>query len=489
MKNFFILFSLLWFGLANAQTNVSGNIYVNTTWTAVNSPYIVTDTVVVFPGVTLTVEPGVIVKFDTLTLLEIREARLIALGTAIDSITFTSNVVAPTAHSWAGIFLNGGILNSQFSYCNLSYARDAITCGSFFDTDSGYTLTIDHSKLYSNYNGIWGPYIHVNIDYCEVSNNIYMGIYAVCQVSNCHFSNNGYGIYALSDNTGSSYVTNCIVDSNQIGLTSKSEVYDCLIQYNHTGVRLGGIVANCIIKYNQIGGYMDDGPVEIKNCILDSNSRAGIIAWGNQSIACNIIECEIKYNGIGIVDSLCSGSIIRGNQVEYNGLGIRLISDEDSIYCNKICNNTAFDLEYKLNTNSSCIINNYWCSDFSAHVASHIYDGHDTTNLGLLTFLPFDTVDCYLTSGVENNNNSLPSINVYPNPASFDFTIEINLIINTTIQAEIINTLGQTVYTFNEKANTGLYKKTIDLNLGQGIYFLTLQTNQGLMTKRIEIIN
>ena len=48
---------------ATAQTNVSGGIYANTTWTLANSPYIVTDTVVVFPGVTLTIQPGVTVKF------------------------------------------------------------------------------------------------------------------------------------------------------------------------------------------------------------------------------------------------------------------------------------------------------------------------------------------------------------------------------------------------------------------------------------------
>ena len=32
-----------------AQTNVSGGIYQNTTWTAANSPYIVTGSIVVFP--------------------------------------------------------------------------------------------------------------------------------------------------------------------------------------------------------------------------------------------------------------------------------------------------------------------------------------------------------------------------------------------------------------------------------------------------------
>ena len=58
---------------SQAQTPVSGGIYANTTWTLANSPYIVTGNVVVFPGVTLTIEPGVVVKFDNAMMLEIRQ--------------------------------------------------------------------------------------------------------------------------------------------------------------------------------------------------------------------------------------------------------------------------------------------------------------------------------------------------------------------------------------------------------------------------------
>jgi hypothetical protein len=53
----FALFILI-SNLSLAQTNVSGGIYSNTTWTTAGSPYIVTDTIKVFPGVTLTIQPG-----------------------------------------------------------------------------------------------------------------------------------------------------------------------------------------------------------------------------------------------------------------------------------------------------------------------------------------------------------------------------------------------------------------------------------------------
>src|SRR6185369_16809986 len=86
---------LLGSSIINAQTYVHGGIYANTTWTKANSPYIVTDTIVVFPGVTLTIEPGVTVKFENKKFIEIRQGTLNAAGTVTDSITITSNSLTP----------------------------------------------------------------------------------------------------------------------------------------------------------------------------------------------------------------------------------------------------------------------------------------------------------------------------------------------------------------------------------------------------------
>ena len=124
MKSIPLLITLcLSFSSIIAQTNVSGGIFSNTTWTLANSPYIVIDTVVVFPGVILTIEPGVLVKFKTDKLLEIRQGQLLAIGTATDSITFTSDSTLPFPGVWAQIHIRGGPMISQFSYCNIFYAR------------------------------------------------------------------------------------------------------------------------------------------------------------------------------------------------------------------------------------------------------------------------------------------------------------------------------------------------------------------------------
>jgi len=108
--------------------------------------------------------------------------------------------------------------------------------------------------------------------------------------------------------------------------------------------------------------------------------------------------------------------------------------------------------------------------------------------MGDSAYYPVVDSTCNLNVGINEKQLSANVISIYPNPTTNSLMIETILRQNTLIQTELKNALGQIVYTLNEKANSGSYKKTIDLNLGQGIYFLTLQTNQGLMTKRIEIV-
>jgi hypothetical protein len=73
-----------------ADTDVSGPLFSDTTWTLANSPYIVTADVQVASGVTLTIEPGVIVKYSGAYEILIKGS-IIANGTADQIISFTSS--------------------------------------------------------------------------------------------------------------------------------------------------------------------------------------------------------------------------------------------------------------------------------------------------------------------------------------------------------------------------------------------------------------
>lgn len=85
-----------------ADTEVSGNITADTTWTKANSPYVISSTVQVLEGVTLTIEPDVQVRFNQDTYLSI-DGKLIARGFADNPIMFTSNMMSPNPGDWGAI--------------------------------------------------------------------------------------------------------------------------------------------------------------------------------------------------------------------------------------------------------------------------------------------------------------------------------------------------------------------------------------------------
>jgi len=109
-----------------AETIVDYNITEDTTWTTAGSPYIIAldPAVEVKFGSTLTIEPGVEVRFEDGRALDIApgEGSIVALGAPGDSIVFTSNDPSPTSGAWQRI----NVLDSpasQFSHCVFRYGE------------------------------------------------------------------------------------------------------------------------------------------------------------------------------------------------------------------------------------------------------------------------------------------------------------------------------------------------------------------------------
>jgi hypothetical protein len=78
------------FCLSAQAKDVGGLINVDTVWTKAESPFIVKSHVTVIEDVTLTIEPGVTVKFDKDKVLLI-DGTIVAKGTQNEKIIFTSN--------------------------------------------------------------------------------------------------------------------------------------------------------------------------------------------------------------------------------------------------------------------------------------------------------------------------------------------------------------------------------------------------------------
>ncbi len=438
-----------------AQTNVSGGIYANTTWTLANSPYIVTANVVLFPSYTLTIQPGVVVKFDNGTQLEIRQAALVALGTSTDSITFTGNT-STTAGSWNSIYLNGGTMTTKFSYCNFKYATNAIS-----DQRGGVgdTLMVNHSNFNVNTNGIYGQ-------------GTFYGM-----IDSCNFRYNGSG---TSSNYGGA-INHCDFSYNQTGFDCDAyNVFTyCTFNHNNTGINnlMNSKVNYCTINNNQSGiTFAANGGVRIKNCVVDSNAVIGIDMEGNND---SIYNCQMQYNGIGlrhIIAPLSWTNSISFNKIEYNNTGFVLsISSIDLIHCNKICNNSTYDLMYT-GMNSVDVSNNYWCTSDSTSTEAVIYDGYDNTNYGLVNFMPLDT-QCYLTTGMRTYESQDFSFNIFPNPNNGIFTLNLKNI-SPGEKIEVYNSMGEIVSTKNILSDN----TTIDIsNEASGIYFYRIISKDGMI--------
>jgi len=119
-KLLFSIFALFIFITGAKATDISSSISSNTIWTAANSPYVIVNNIELNPLITLTVEPGVIVKFNSGRYLHVR-------GTLnANGATFTGNA-GVTKGFWDGIYVSYeyyevGIVN--LNNCTVEYAQN-----------------------------------------------------------------------------------------------------------------------------------------------------------------------------------------------------------------------------------------------------------------------------------------------------------------------------------------------------------------------------
>ncbi len=191
-------------------TPVSGAITQNTLWTLANSPYIVMGNITVNSGITLTIQPGVIVKFNGFYTIEVNGI-INAQGTEDNPITFTSAKASPARGDWNTINLHGS--GNILNYATIEYADKGVYVPS---APLWQTPAIRNSTIRNNNTGIHlepstGPVIQTN----TITNNNY-GIFAGCNSftgctptinGNSFYNNTGFNVYVFSYGTNASSKT------------------------------------------------------------------------------------------------------------------------------------------------------------------------------------------------------------------------------------------------------------------------------------------
>jgi len=271
----FVFFAFFFFAQpSHAATFVSGVISVDTVWTLASSTYVVQGLVTINPGITLTIEPGVVVKFGSYPLTV--NGTLNVNGTPANKVYFTSlkddsvggdtngdgNATSPASQDWTHIQFNSGS-SGNLNNTIVRYAGK-VWCG---------------NDCFGLWDGIYNNGGNLNISNSWISDNNQYGVYQSSgntTVIATDFSNHLYGFF-LGNGTVS---------------ISESSFHDNALGYYGYGI------------------YANDGNLNLINNTLTNNlSAAGFI---NGSV--NFIHSGNSVSGSGLRGFVMAG-VINENRV------------------------------------------------------------------------------------------------------------------------------------------------------------------------------
>ena len=463
MKN---IYTLLFIGLLsfssliNAQTNVSGIINTNTTWTQANSPYIVTGNILVQTGSTLTIEPGVVVKVNLGLYIRI-DGSLNCVGTINNFIIFESNIGNPQRGDWSGINIRpsgGGLIDSgqnyisgsQFKFTKIKHANNGLylfntgiyvdNC-EFIDNNNGIELrntngvVIKSSTFFDNNSGIYTEYETFLPN--DVSNNI-INTY----IKNNVFNENGNGIDL---NLNQRSFENLVINKNRftnnnIGIDFSGGGYGCKVTsadidnniFNNNSI---GLQVGQIYSY---GGISDEPQGSstfkvVKNTFVNNpiywNYGAGVLGVTSK------IKNNIIYNPSSGVNpsNLNNGIYFTGGTTKNDTISNNFIySNRESI--------SNQDLYLYNNLNNKVFLNN-------TIIGQPKFSNQMVTIFGLGNVFKYNNFKVFSNKfTIKNNGSSL--INTENNYW------------NTIIESEIQNA----IFDFNDNFDLGVVDYTPFLN-------------------------
>ena len=457
---------LLYEGSANAQTMVSGGIYQNTTWTLANSPYQVNGSVVVFPGATLTVEPGVTLLINNSNTANIyieTRGTLNLLGTNQAPI-IVKTMVDTTNIGWEGFkctSTQGGILNAN--YFHLSNALTP------FAYESALPLYQYTGCRFSHCGQAISVANEVILNNCQFrGNEVAVYGWSYFTLNNCYFQDNNTAIFAY----GTAFtLTNSTFLENANGVVFASAVFDSMY------------IADCLFQTN-LSGISGPNNGLIENCTLLDNA-AGI----QGSYDCQIKNNVIEYNELGV--NISVHTELTNNQINNNMGGVR-ISDISSsanaptVQDNEICSNINFNVDNNTNVNYS-LLTNCFCGVDSATIEQYLIDGYDDITKGLINYQIFDS-SC---------NNVFQTVMKFNAPAGLNDVTNLDIAFQNPVGDELVfldnNGLEIRAITlidpFGKTYQLGSNSINIfDLSaLPQGIYFLSSINETNILRRIIKI--
>ena len=413
------------YSMADAQVYVGGTLTANTTWSSNQNPYIVVQNVIVPEGITLTILPGVILKFQQDSCIKVYGI-LIAQGTETNNILFTWN---STGFRWSGIKLFNAYtqLDDQGNYLSgtiISYCRLEGTSFSISIEDRSRVL-IEKCELDNSSIGIYLK---------NSSNNI---------IRNCTIANSDFGIFIPSKDVSSfnRFSGNIFQDNSNVGFfmnnneghATNNIIIGNQFDNNPFGLYIGNdgladkgntIVRNNIISNSSISGlrlYQDSTEISenifydnfngisvmasnysrIENNLLFLNEEWGVIVTGDAGN--NFIEANNIYGNMGGVlltgqngDSSHYNSIIRNAIHDNHGIAIRIeAAPQSRIQYNNFYSNGIENCFVNLTDVKIHAEYNWWGTTDTLLINKQIFDVFDNPTRGHVIYKPFAELPGY----------------------------------------------------------------------------------------------
>ncbi|MCA9291134.1 MAG: right-handed parallel beta-helix repeat-containing protein, partial [Phycisphaerales bacterium] len=307
------------FGVIRTTPFEGGPLLVDTTWTLAGSPYVVMESIVLGSDATLTIEPGVVVRFEAMKSISVGTSPfgtscIIARGTPADPILFTSILPAGerAPGDWVNLYFGDQSEDAVFdgggAYlggCILEHVIVEFGGGGVATTGS---ITIQQSS----------PYLK-NI---EVRDSARAGVYADAAVTvplriedstfrRCVHTGNGGGVYLV--NGSGHQVTGNLFDDN--GASSGAGMYlsattslvdDNMFTSNAANSQGGGL------WISSASGTVTD------NTFTDNSGSAGgglfVSNLTSGMIMTNLLEDNSASNGAGMYLQSGTGTQVLDNQ-------------------------------------------------------------------------------------------------------------------------------------------------------------------------------
>jgi hypothetical protein len=460
MKIFLLFLLLVVFNEFSAQTTVSGGIYQNTTWTLAGSPYIVNGSIVVFPGNTLNVEPGVTVLINNSTnnniYIETR-GTLNLVGT--DQLPINVRCQYDTTSiGWQGFKCTssqGGALNAdrfrianaeipfqyeappslyEYTNCRFSYCGQAVTVGN--------ETILNNCQFIGNTNAVYG--------------------WTYFTINNCYFQENNTAINAYSTSFN---LTNSNFSDNNTALLFSAGVFDTMI------------VQNCNFQNNELAiGFPSNGVIE--NCVFTDNT-VGV----QGSYVCEIRNNIFNYNELALNVSILTK--VTQNQINQNIGGVRIsdignVSNSPIITNNEICSNINFNVDNNTNVNYS-LLTNCFCGLDSAQIETYLIDGYDDITKGLINYQVYDS-SCVNVLSTVSKFGALSSIQSLELDLKFTNPFDSQLKVVSSINIEAIVLVDSNGKLYNlESLGNNVFDTSI---LNPGVFVLRF-ANEILVNQKL----